>query len=272
MVDRITPPTTHADLEAAQRALGFADQGTVVTEPFSQWVIENAFGTERPRWEEAGAELVTDVAPYELAKLRLLNGAHSALAYLGYLAGYAHVHEAMADDALASYVERLMHEEIAPTLTSPPGFDLQRYQRDLLARFRNPALNHRTWQIAMDGSQKLPPRLLGTAHDRLAAAQPIDGLALAIAAWIRYAGGIDERGAPIDVSDPLAPELRELARRHDGDAPALVRAIVGMPQIFGDRLRDSVDFVDPVAGALAELTRYGAKEALRRSNRRPAEA
>ncbi|HEX5048358.1 MAG TPA: mannitol dehydrogenase family protein [Gammaproteobacteria bacterium] len=265
MVDRITPPTTDADLEAAQRALGLEDRGVVVTEPFSQWVIENAFGTERPRWEDAGAELVADVAPYELAKLRLLNGAHSALAYLGYLAGYAHVHEAMADDALARYVERLMRDEIAPTLTAPPAFDLERYQRELLARFRNPALNHRTWQIALDGSQKLPPRLLGTVRDRLAAAQPIDGLALAIAGWMRYVGGIDERGATIEVRDPLAAELRSLAQAHASDPIAVVRALAGVTQVFGTDLRERAEFVGAVGAALTELVRYGARTTLRRS-------
>jgi len=271
MVDRITPPTTAADLAGAARDLGVEDRGLVVTEPFSQWVIEDRFGTDRPRWEDAGAELVADVAPYEIAKLRLLNGSHSALAYLGYLAGYAHVHEAMADDALAGYVERLMRDEIAPTVAAPPGFDLVRYQRDLLARFGNPALSHRTWQIAMDGSQKLPPRLLGTARDRLAAAQPIDGLALAVAAWMRYVSGVDERGASIDVRDPLATKLAALAKPLLGEPRELARALLGVTEIFGPDLRERGEFTTAVADAVTELARHGARETLRRlvDRRRP---
>src|SRR4029079_19370094 len=159
MVDRITPPTTAADLEAAQRALGVEDRGTVVTEPFSQWVIEDAFGTERPRSEDAAAELVADVAPWELMKLRLLNGAHSALAYLGYLAGYETVADAMADPHFAALARGVM-DEAEPTFPAPSGADVAGYKRALLERFRNPALRHRTWQIAMDGSQKLPQRRL----------------------------------------------------------------------------------------------------------------
>lgn len=262
MVDRITPPTTAVDIEAAQRALGVEDRGIVVTEPFSQWVIEDGFGTQRPRWEDAGAELVADVTPYEIAKLRLLNGSHSALAYLGYLAGYAHVHEAMADDALARYVERLMRDEIAPTVTAPPGFNLVRYQRDLLARFRNPALNHRTWQIAMDGSQKLPPRILGTVRDRLDAAQPIDGLALAVAAWMRYVCGVDEHGAPIDVRDPLAAKLAALAKPRLGDPHELARALLGVAEIFGD-LPERPRLTELVTVALRSLVERGVAATLR---------
>jgi fructuronate reductase len=264
MVDRITPPTTAADLAAAARDLGVEDRGLVVTEPFSQWVIEERFGAGRPRWEDAGAELVTDVAPYEIAKLRLLNGSHSALAYLGYLAGHAHVHEAMTDGALARYVERLMREEIAPTVVAPAGLDLVRYQRDLLARFSNPALEHRTWQIAMDGSQKLPPRLLGTVRDRLAAGRSIDGLALAIAAWMRYVAGVDERGAPIDVRDPLAGRLAALARPRLGEPHELVRALLGVAEIFGSDLPARAELVEPVSAALRDLLAHGAAETLAR--------
>src|SRR5262245_35223998 len=139
-----------------------------------------------------------------------------------------------------------MRDEIAPTLVAPPGFDLERYRRDLLERFRNPALNHRTWQIAMDGSQKLPPRLLGTVRDRLASGHTIGGLALAVAAWMRYVGGVDERGAPIDVRDPLAAELRALVQRHSADAAAIVRALGGVAQVFGTDLLERADFAGAV--------------------------
>jgi fructuronate reductase len=264
MVDRITPPTTAADTAEAARALGVEDRGVVVTEPFSQWVIEDGFGTDRPRWETAGAAIVGDVAPYELAKLRLLNGSHSALAYLGYLAGHTYVHEAMNDSALARFVAGLMRAEIAPTLAPPAGFDLERYELDLLARFRNPALNHRTWQIAMDGSQKLPARLLGTVRDRLTASRPIAGLALAIAGWMRYVGGIDERGAAIDVRDPLHAELAAAARSSGGAPRDLAAALLRIKAIFGADLGRDAAFASAVTGALEELFARGARETLRR--------
>jgi len=156
MVDRIVPATSEADRAAVEARLGVSDAWPVMTEPFTQWVIEDRFGDGRPRFEDAGAELVADVAPYELMKLRLLNGSHSTIAYLGYLAGYETVSDVMADPAFVRLVQGLMDEEVTPTLALPPGADLAGYKRSLLERFANPALKHRTWQIAMDGSQKLP--------------------------------------------------------------------------------------------------------------------
>ena len=166
MVDRIVPATTDEDRARIAGRLGVEDAWPVVTEPFSQWVIEDRFPAGRPRFEDSGATLVADVAPFELAKLRLLNGSHSTLAYLGYLAGYETVAEAMADDNLARLVAELMTMEVAPTLDARATGDLGPYMRELQARFRNPALRHRTWQIAMDGSQKLPQRLLGERRGR----------------------------------------------------------------------------------------------------------
>ncbi len=157
-----------------------------------------------------------DIAPFELMKLRLLNGAHSSMSYLGYLAGRETIADCMRDEALAFFVSHLMHSEVTPTLPVPPGADIESYKAALLRRFRNPGLRHRTWQIAMDGSQKLPQRLLGTIRDRLKMSLPIDGLALGVAAWMRYVTGIDEKGNPIDVRDPLAAELRALPTRRDG--------------------------------------------------------
>src|SRR5690606_23679664 len=149
----------------------------------------------------------TDVEPYELMKLRMLNGSHSTLAYLGYLAGHQYVADAIADPAIRRLVDRLMSEEVMPTLPMPRA-DLEAYRHRLLERFANPALQHRTWQIAMDGSQKLPQRLLGTIRDRLGAGQGIDVLALGVAAWMRYVTGIDEAGQPIEVKDPHAAPVR----------------------------------------------------------------
>ena len=180
MVDRIVPATTDDDRARIGALLGVSDAWPVTTEPFTQWVIEDDFPAGRPAWDAAGATFVHDVAPYELAKLRLLNGSHSTLAYLGYLAGHETVADAMAAPGFASLVRGLMLEEAAPTLPRVPGLDLIDYSASLLDRFRNPALRHRTWQIAMDGSQKLPQRLLGTARDCLAAGRPFPRVALGI--------------------------------------------------------------------------------------------
>ncbi|MBI1207350.1 MAG: mannitol dehydrogenase family protein [Azospirillum sp.] len=263
MVDRIVPATTEADRARIAEALGVTDAWPVVTEPFSQWVIEDCFSMGRPDWGLAGAEFVADVAPYETMKLRLLNGAHSAIAYLGYLAGYATVAEAMADPALAGYVEALMDAEVTPTLTVPPGADVAAYKRALRERFRNPGLQHRTWQIAMDGSQKLPQRLLGTLRDRLAAAAPIARLALAVAAWMRYVTGIDEHGRPIEVRDPLSAELRRRADAAGLVASRLAPALLAVEAVFGRDLPADPRFRDAVAAALDQLLRRGAKATLR---------
>jgi fructuronate reductase len=183
-----------------------------MTEPFTQWVIEDDFPAGRPPFETVGAELVEDVEPFELMKLRMLNGSHSTMAYLGYLSGYQYVNEAIADPGIHQLIHGLMTEEAMPTLPMPRA-TLEAYRDQLLARFANPALKHRTWQIAMDGTQKLPQRLLGTIRDRLAAAQPFPRLALGVAAWMRYVTGIDEAGQPIDVKDPMAARLRADRRR-----------------------------------------------------------
>jgi fructuronate reductase len=176
MVDRIVPATSDQDRERIGMALGVADAWPVVTEPFMRWVIEDRFPQGRPAWEAAGAEFVSDVEPYEHMKLRLLNGSHSTLAYLGYLAGYETVADTMADEAFARLIRGLMDEEVTSTLHMPPGADLESYKNALIERFKNPALKHHTWQIAMDGSQKLPQRLLGTVRDRLRSSASIGRL------------------------------------------------------------------------------------------------
>lgn len=257
MVDRIVPATTDADVADAAARLGVADAAPVVAEPYFQWVIEDRFAAPRPAWEEAGAELAADVAPYETMKLRLLNGSHSTLAYLGFLAGHATIARAADDPLLGRLVERQMVEEIVPTLATPPGTDLSRYCSTLLARFRNPALPHRTAQVAMDGSQKLPQRLLGTVRDRLAGGGSIRHLALAVAGWMRYASGVDERGARIEVSDPLAARFADVATAARGDARELARGFLGIAGIFGDDLPTTTAFTVPVTRALDSLVRRG---------------
>ena len=258
MVDRIVPATTDADRAAAAEAMGLEDAWPIATEPFTQWVIEDRFPGGRPRLEEAGAQLVSDVAPYELMKLRLLNGSHSTLAYLGYLAGHETVADAMGDAGLARLVAGLMDEEVSPTLAVPPGADLAGYKSSLQERFRNPALRHRTWQIAMDGSQKLPQRLLGTVRDRLNAGAPIPRLALGVAAWMRYVTGLDEAGRPIDVRDPTAARLRALADEAGLAAARLAPALLSVREIFGEDLPGDPRFAEPVTAALDGLIRRGA--------------
>jgi len=258
MVDRIVPETTDADRAAVASELGMTDAWPVITEPFTQWIVEDNFATGRPDFARAGVQLVADVTPFEHMKLRLLNASHSALAYLGYLAGYETIAATMTDDAFAAFARGIM-TEAAVTLSMPAGTDLSGYSASLLKRFANPALRHRTWQIAMDGSQKLPQRLLGTMQDRLRLGMPIDTHALAVAGWMRYVTASDENGQPIDVRDPLAGELAAVARAAGPDrlAPALLdrRAIFGE---FGNdpRLRGAV------TRALAQLYEVGARQAV----------
>lgn len=209
MIDRIVPATTDADRAAIEGELGVRDEGAVVTEGFSQWVIEDDFAGPRPRWEAVGAELVADVAPYETAKLRMLNGAHSALAYIGLGRGHEYVHQAIADPDIRPVIERLMRDEAAPTIDAAPGQDLAAYAGALLDRFANPALHHRLIQIAMDGSQKIPQRWLETLAWHQARGARCPSLEAAIEAWIAFLRG----NHPVD--DPLADKLREAAAGPD---------------------------------------------------------
>jgi fructuronate reductase len=267
MVDRIVPATTSADLEDNDRALGFTDEAAVVCEPFRQWVIEDAFVAGRPAWERAGAQLVADVAPFETMKLRLLNGSHSALAYLGFLAGHEFIYQVAAQPAFLAYMRALMAEAV-PTVHVPASVDLSAYREALVERFGNPALPHRTKQIAMDGSQKLPQRLLGTVRENLAAGRPVERLALAVAAWMRYASGEDERGNAIDVADPMRADFHAIAAQHRGDAAALCAAFLDLRPIFGDDLPRDPRFAGRVSDWLAALYRDGAARAVDACNQR----
>ncbi|MFG1215212.1 mannitol dehydrogenase family protein [Xanthobacter flavus] len=257
MVDRIVPATTDDDRAMVAAGLGLRDAWPVMAEPFTQWVVEDRFPLGRPPLEELGVELVSDVEPFEHMKLRLLNGAHSTLAYLGYLAGHATIADTMAVPAFARLVARLQDEEVTPTLHLPAGVDVDAYKRALRERFANPALRHRTWQIAMDGSQKLPQRLVATARDRLAAGAPIPLLALGVAGWMRYVTGRDEQGNAIDVRDPLAARLKSLADEAGPDATRLAPALLSVREVFADLGADP-RFAGPVRDALACLMARGA--------------
>jgi fructuronate reductase len=202
MIDRIVPATRPGDLDALEARFGLRDEAAVFTERFSQWVIEDRFAGPRPGWDKHGAQLVSDVAPYETAKLRMLNGAHSALAYLGLERGHEFVHQAVADPELCALVERLMRREAAPSFVAAPGQDLEGYADALLARFADPALNHRLIQIAMDGSQKIPQRWLETIAFHQRRGERCPAILAALAAWLRHVRG-DAR--PVD--DPMAAQL-----------------------------------------------------------------
>ena len=256
MVDRITPATTDADREAVATSLGVTDRCPVVTEPFSQWVVEDRFAAGRPAWETGGAVLVDDVAPYEKMKLRLLNGSHSTIACLGCVAGFDYVHEVIGESLYRRLIRAMMDREVTATLDEV-DLDLDAYKDRLVDRFANPSLQHAVSQIAMDSSQKLPQRLLEPIRERLAAGLPIDCLTLAVAAWMRYVGGPTETGAPISVDDPLADELAVVRRRHGSDPGALARALLGIRSIFGDQLPENAAFVRDVSGVLKSLFEAG---------------
>jgi fructuronate reductase len=258
MVDRIVPATTDGDIVDNDRALGLHDAAPVMHEPFKQWVIEDRFVAGRPEWDYAGVQFVAEVAPFEAMKLRLLNASHSAFAYLGYLAGYECIYQVAAQAEFVEFMRRLMRDEVAPTLKLPAGVDVVAYQNALVERFGNPALPHRTWQIAMDGSQKLPQRILSTVRDNLAAGRRIDFLTLAVAGWMRYVSGRDEAGREIKVSDPLAPEFARIAEAHRGNARALARGLLSLRAIFGTDLPSDRRFSEPVTTWLTALYADGA--------------
>lgn len=256
MVDRIVPQSTDDTRLAVSASIGLEDTWPIATEPFCQWVVEDRFPLGRPAWETVGVTFVADVEPFELMKLRLLNGSHSLLAYLGYLAGHETVADAMAAPGFAALLTGFMDDEVTPTLPPLAGFDLSAYKSSLLARFRNPALRHRTWQIAMDGTQKLPQRFLHTIRARLAAGAPIERLGLGVAAFMRYAAGIDEKGDAIDVRDPLADRIRSLTAGRT--APAEVfDAYMTMDDVFGADLPADPRFRSAVEGALGALLAAG---------------
>lgn len=263
MVDRIVPATTPDDILAAERDLDIRDEALVKAEPFSQWVIEDRFAAARPRWEAGGAQLVGDVAPYEKAKHRLLNGPHSALAYVGFLAGFRYVHEAMRDPSVVAYLKALMEDEIAPVSPEPEGMAHREYIDSVLERFANPALGHKTSQIAMDGSQKLPQRLLGSLRDQLQGDGPIAGLCLAIAAWMRYCLGEDEQGRPIDVADPMADRISGLTAELPRRADAIVGAFLSLGEVFGQDLPQSRRFRRCVERRLDRILDAGMLESVR---------
>lgn len=245
MVDRIVPAATPASLEWAAVRLGLRDEAAVVCEPFTQWVIEDRFAGIRPAWEDAGALLTGDVRPYQAMKLRLLNGTHSALAYAGQLCGLETVSDAMANPLVGGFARRLMLEDLRATVAAPPGYDVLAYCHQLLKRFENPTLAHRTQQIAMDGTQKVPVRWLPALRESLAAAVERPQLERALAAWLYYlATERSDSGEALVISDPgaaaLAARVRQAANDTDAASAALAHSAVfgtqPWPPVFAGRL------------------------------------
>ena len=256
MVDRIVPAATPESLQEITDTLGVEDPCAIAGEPFIQWVIEDNFVAGRPAWEEVGVEMVDDVMPWEQMKLRMLNGSHSFLAYLGYLAGYQHINDCMADENFRKAAHRLMMQEQAPTLRVT-GVNLQQYAHNLLERFDNPALKHRTWQIAMDGSQKLPQRMLESIRWHLQQGDEWPCLALGVAAWMRYVSGIDDAGNEIDIRDPLAEKIKTLVV--NSSINERVHALLSLHEIFGTDLPGDEQFVARITAAWNELCSTGAR-------------
>lgn len=255
MVDRITPARSDSTLAMAERMICRRDEAAVETEAFRQWVIEDRFPTGRPLWEAGGAIFVKDVRPYEEMKLRMLNGAHSMLAYAGFISGHRYVRDVMANPALAALVRRHL-DAAAATLTPLPGVDFAAYARDLEERFRNPHLAHETYQIAMDGTEKMPQRIFAPAAEALRTDQPIEAFAYATAAWIRYTLGRTDQGTTYDLRDPRATELTAAAQ--SGDASEIVDGILALPGICPPALRDSQVWKRAVSRELSSMIRRGA--------------
>jgi mannitol 2-dehydrogenase len=257
MVDRITPATTDDDRAEVGRLIGVEDQWPVVGEPFTQWVLEDTFTLGRPPLEEAGVQVVDDVEPYELMKLRLLNASHQALAYLGYLAGYRLVHDAAQDPLFRRLLLGYMEEEATPTLRPVPGIDLGEYRQTLIERFSNPAIRDTLARLAFDGSERMTKWLLPVIRDNLAGGGEIRRSAAVVAGWARYCEGVDEQGQPIDLADQRRDRLMANARRQREDP----LAFVADRDLFGDLIDDD-RFISPYRAALASLYERGARATL----------
>lgn len=257
MVDRIVPAATEETLTEIAELLGCEDPCGIACEPFRQWVIEDNFVAGRPDWNVAGAEFVEDVVPYEEMKLRMLNGSHSFLAYLGYLGGYHHISDTMTDAGYRKAAFDMMMKSQAPSLTMPEGTDLEGYATLLINRFTNPSLKHKTWQIAMDGSQKIPQRMGGSLRFHLEQGSDFSWLATAIAGWMRYVSGVDEQGNEIDVRDPMADTLRQICDQH-GLNVSVVPALLAVEAIFPAELGQNQQVIDAVSSAYQSLIEHGA--------------
>ena len=257
MVDRITPVTTAQDIERLAEDFGVADGWPVVCEPFTQWVLEDRFGQGRPPFERAGVQMVDDVVPYELMKLRLLNASHQALCYLGFLAGYRYAHEVCQDPLFASFLLSYMEREGTPTLPEVPGVDLDAYRHQLVERFANPEVRDTLARLCAESSDRIPKWLVPVINANLRSGGEIELSALVVASWARYAEGVDERGKPIEVVDRLKDRVMAAAARRQDDPLAFLRD----RDLFGD-LADDERFAAAYLHALDRLHTLGARATL----------
>jgi mannitol 2-dehydrogenase len=258
MVDRITPATTDEHRALVREKLGIDDGWPVATEPFRQWVIEDHFPLGRPAWEEVGAQMTSDVHPYEMMKIRLLNASHQALCYIGMLLGYRYAHETMADEDIRKLVQTMMDVEVTPLLPPVPGIDLAEYKRTLRERFANPTLRDQLARIGTEGSARIPKFVLPSIVEQLARGGPIRALTFTVAAWFRYLAGTDDRGAPLPINDPMADELIRRARAGREDP----RPLLELRALFGDVLPGSPPFTQLLEQDLRALYREGPRQAL----------
>jgi len=258
MVDRVTPATTSEDRDYLPRHFGYRDRWPVPCEPFTQWVLEDSFARGRPRLEEVGVQIVADVEPYELMKIRLANATHQALCYFGHLLGHTYVHEAVADADIHALLIRYIDEEAVPTLAPIPDVDPRQWGRTVLARFANPQIRDRLERICEDGSDRIPKFLLPVARFHVRDGGPVATTAAVVASWARYAIGVDEQGQPIEVRDRRR-ETVMAAARHDAVQPG---AFIEDEAMFGD-LAESNRFREAYVGAAATLRRDGARALLR---------
>jgi len=257
MVDRITPVTTDADRAEVREVFGIDDQWPVVCEPYTQWVLEDTFTAGRPPYERAGVQLVEQVEPYELMKLRLLNGSHQAMCYFAYLQGYRLVHEAAQDPLYQAFLLGYMDKEAAPTLPPVPGVDLDGYKHTLIERFCNPHIRDTIARLCAQSSDRIPKWLLPVVRYQLASGGEIRRSAAVVASWARYAEGVDEQGDPIEVADRLADSLTRIARCQREDPGAFI----ANRDLFGD-LADDKHFAAAYRSALALLHQRGARATL----------
>jgi len=258
MVDRIVPAVTSETLDEISALLGVEDPCAIACEPFRQWVIEDNFVAGRPDWDIVGAEFVADVVPYEEMKLRMLNGSHSFLAYLGYLGGYAYIADTMRDLNYRKAALDIMLKAQAPSLSMPEGTDLYSYAISLIKRFSNPSLKHQTAQIAMDGSQKIPQRMGKSLQYHLENGSDFKWLALGIAGWMRFVSGVDEKGGEIEVHDPMAKMLKDVLDKHEQRASA-VPVLLSIETIFDPVIGQNPKVISAVKSAYQSLLDKGAK-------------
>jgi fructuronate reductase/mannitol 2-dehydrogenase len=257
MVDRITPQTTDEDREMVARQFGIRDRWPVITEPFSQWVVEDRFSDGRPPLDAVGVRFVDDVRPYALVKTRMLNGSHCALGPLGYLAGHRTTDGAVSDRVFRHYLRRMMADEIAPILPPPAGLDLERYRESVLRRLANATLADPLARLCRNGSVKVPQHIVSSIVEIRARGGAHPLLTMAVAGWLRYLRGTDENGEPVPIEDPAAERLQVLARAGGTDP----RGLLAEPELFGPLGEDEA-FADELEEALVRMQRVGTREAL----------